>query len=271
MGMGDYAAQLAAQELLEKEEQINRIEGYQIEILEMLEALKQNNSITQSCDLPIETMNSFDFKLWSKAPILTVEQAAYLSVGLNPHDFENKDMHPRAKIMLDILTNTILEELLPASIYREAYLVHWGHNFIDKDVYFYESNPNKSRTDFKIRKEPDWKKSKISTDDLKQWLFKEGYTDSYVFFNQKDNAPSYLNENHPRYSAKLAAAVKVWLAMEDRKLLVSKATKTALEKWLTERYLELGLTYQDKLSQKAIDECVNVANWNNKGGATETP
>jgi hypothetical protein len=83
--------------------------------------------------------------------------------------------------------------------------------------------------------------------------------------------PSYLNPTHPRYSPKLAAAVKVWLAMEDKNLLNGKAVIPTMENWLENRYKELELIYRGDINKTAIEECARVANWKTEGGATKTP
>ncbi len=80
-----------------------------------------------------------------------------------------------------------------------------------------------------------------------------------------------MNPNHPRYSAKLAAAVRVRLAMDDEELTRGKSTINAMEAWLETRYKELDLLHEGTRNNTAIKECAKVANWNTKGGATKTP
>jgi hypothetical protein len=88
----------------------------------------------------------------------------------------------------------------------------------------------------------------------------------------KDNGiPGYLDSTHPRYSPKLAAAVKVWLAMEDESLVRGKPVMEAIQEWLTSGHKELGLTWEGKINRTGIEEVAKVANWKPKGGATKTP
>lgn len=76
---------------------------------------------------------------------------------------------------------------------------------------------------------------------------------------------AYLNPSHPRYSPKLAAAVKAWLAISDPG---KKSPKQALEKWLREHAAELGIANNaNQPIQQAVEECAKVANWQPKGGA----
>jgi hypothetical protein len=113
----------------------------------------------------------------------------------------------------------------------------------------------------------------VEVTDLKSWLLSIDYRPEFFFPDaaQLTGSPEYLNKHHPRYSPKLAAAVNVWLAMEDDKLLKGKATKAAITYWLKSRYEELGLTHNGNMSIQGIEDCAKVANWNSKGGATATP
>lgn len=81
----------------------------------------------------------------------------------------------------------------------------------------------------------------------------------------------YLDPEHPRYAPKLAAAIKVWEAMEDENLLKGKGTVAAMKSWLEPRYKELGLIHKGKINNTAIQEVAKVANWNEDGGAPSTP
>lgn len=113
----------------------------------------------------------------------------------------------------------------------------------------------------------------VEVADLKIWLLSINCKPEFFFPSSTNSieTPAYLNKNHPRYSAKLAATVNVWLAMEDENLLRGKATKTAITEWLESRYQELGLTYNGVINTKGIEDCTSVANWKTKGGATATP
>jgi hypothetical protein len=117
----------------------------------------------------------------------------------------------------------------------------------------------------------DWSETTVTYEDLKQWMLSRNFTSSKFFFGkQASNEPDYMNPQHPRYSSKLAAAVKVWQAMEDEELLSGKGTVDAMKDWLGSRYRELGLIYDNKFSKNAVDNCATVANWS-KGGAPTTP
>ena len=109
----------------------------------------------------------------------------------------------------------------------------------------------------------------VNVESLKAWLKTRGVHSGFYFTDEVSNQ-DYLNKNHPRYSAQLAACVKVWLALEDSTLLERKKPKQAAEVWLASRYKELELTYENKISNTAITECAKVVNWETKGGASNT-
>ena len=132
------------------------------------------------------------------------------------------------------------------------------------------------------RNEPEiyWDKTTIGVSMLKEWLISKNCKPSF-FFADTSNVADYLNKNHPRYSPKLAASVKAWLAMEDDNLIRGKTPKTAMESFLTNNYKEFGLIHnQDSsnhgykkgdINKGAITEIAKIANWNDKGGAPSTP
>lgn len=73
----------------------------------------------------------------------------------------------------------------------------------------------------------------------------------------------YLQSGHPRYAAKLAAAVRAWEAVVEP--APGTTIKQSLERWLAENAERFAL------SGNAIVECSAVANWNQRGGAPKTP
>lgn len=124
--------------------------------------------------------------------------------------------------------------------------------------------------EFVIDELPDWGLTLVSRDDLIAWLSSRGFRSGF-FFPEAPDAPDYLNPEHPRYSAKLAAAVKVWQAMEDDNLLSGKSAPDAMSDWLTSRYRELGLVWNGEINKTGIGEVAKVANWQTTGGSPKTP
>jgi len=122
--------------------------------------------------------------------------------------------------------------------------------------------------------------SVLDVESLIAWLTRRGFHSGF-FSRSEAQAPDYLDPNHPRYAPKLAAAVKVWQAMEDENLLRGKGTVAAMEQWLESRYRELGLVHEKDnpkngttagdMNKSAISEAAKVANWQPGGGAPKTP
>ena len=128
---------------------------------------------------------------------------------------------------------------------------------------------------------PDWGLSTVKRVELVEWLSEQGIRSGFFFPNAKPSAdPDYLDPNHPRYAPKLAASVKVWLAMDDENLRRGKGTIVAMEQWLESRYKELGLVHEKDnknngtksgdMNNSAISEAAKVANWQ-YGGSPKTP
>jgi len=91
----------------------------------------------------------------------------------------------------------------------------------------------------------------------------------------------YLDPSHPRYSAKLAAAILTWEAMEDESLRKGKMPMAAMTNWLEKLYAALGLAHKrgsDKhgynagdINKTAIAEVSKICNWEVDGGPPPTP
>lgn len=121
----------------------------------------------------------------------------------------------------------------------------------------------------------------IDVDDLKSWLESRNLRPAFFFppDDRPSGEPDYLNPKHPRYSFKLAAAVRVWQAMEDENLRRGKGVLNAMKDWLGSRYKELDLVYpsdgrtysRGDRNGGAITQVAQIANWNADGGTPKTP
>lgn len=216
---------------------------------------------------------------WHFCEDLTVVQAALLILGHDPSELqsevfkENTLFKPAGfDAIFSGITQAIINEKLNARFRSEAYELHGfvtvrnGERF---DRLAIGNDGEVCRIAYK--KKPNWDLTTVNVDDLKAWLLSRNIKPAFFFDEQSSNTPDYLDPNHPRYSEKLAATVKVWLAMNDSNLLEGKAIIPTLENWLESRYKELGLTYKNEINKTAIKECAKVANWNPDGGATKTP
>jgi hypothetical protein len=110
--------------------------------------------------------------------------------------------------------------------------------------------------------------SRVEVEALKGWLVSRGVRPSF-FFPDATDTPDYLDQNHPRYAPKLAAAVAAWQAVAEPG---GKHPKQALVKWLRENAKDFKLTDDDgKPNETGIEEAAKVANWQPSGGAPKTP
>lgn len=116
----------------------------------------------------------------------------------------------------------------------------------------------------------DIKLSRVDVDSLREWLISRGIRTGF-FSPVKVDTPDYLDPEHNRYSAKLAAAVQAWMAMEDSNLLSGKAPRDAIVSWLETRYRDLGLVWNGDINRTGIEEVSKVVNWKPTGGAPKTP
>lgn len=203
-------------------------------------------------------MDNLDLWRWSDE--LSVRQAALLAVGIDPAGetgscCEDWKLHERPsgyEAAKHAITNALRKNAITGKI---------------TPIYYYDmnGNPYDSEPD-----SVDIELSQVDVDSLKTWLAGRGVRPSF-FFPASEQAPDYLSPKHPRYSAKLAAAVKVWQAMEDSNLTSGKSPPAAMSEWLTSRYKELGLVWKGKINKESIKEIAKVANWNPDGGAPKTP
>lgn len=111
--------------------------------------------------------------------------------------------------------------------------------------------------------------SSVEVDSLTGWLESKGMRTGF-FYKPQVGVPDHLNPQHPRYSQKLAAAVRAWEAAE----VVPKGltAKGAVEKWLRANAGVYGLIKDDgNPNESAIQELSKIANWAPQGGAPKTP
>lgn len=195
---------------------------------------------------------SIDF--WHFCEDLTVVQSVLLILGCAPSEI-NDDVLKEAPFFKLVgfdaifsgITQAIKNEKLKAILHYRAWEVNRYVNVMDGENAFISDvktiNYAKARIAYKTK--PDWHSTTVNVDDLKQWLASINYKPAFFFDEQTSHVPDYLDPNHPRYSPKLAASVKVWQAMEDDELLSGKGAISAMRDWLESRYKELGLTFRD--------------------------
>lgn len=211
-------------------------------------------------------MEGLDF--WRLCDELTVVQAALLMLGRDPSGAEanvESWKMPERPNGYEAVKTALTSALRRGDIKGKSEPIYEFDSYGNEcGVYENSTNPDSSVLD---------------VESLIVWLARRGFRSDF-FSRSEPQAPDYLDPNHPRYAPKLAAAVKVWLAMEDENLLRGKGTVAAMERWLESRYRELGLVHDrdnpkngtsaGDMNRSAISEAAKVANWQAGGGAPKT-
>ena len=118
-----------------------------------------------------------------------------------------------------------------------------------------------------LQDEPDWNRTMIDVEILKNWFKSKGFFPDF-FFPQGD-PNSFMNKEHPRYSPKLACAVSAWRAVTAPAR--NKTPKQTVEAWVTANGVNYGLANEEGVVPgAAIEEVSKVVNWQTKGGAART-
>lgn len=210
---------------------------------------------------------------WRLCDELTVQQAVLLIVGIDPASEAAECEHwkpqerPRGY--------DPVKQALCAALRKEAVT---GENI---PIYECDINGNPLRD---IDGTTDVYASTVEVVSLVRWLQSRGISTGFFFpASTTSDIPEYLNPSHPRHSKKLAAAVQVWLAMEDENLRRGKGVIKAMEDWLESRYKEFDLVYpsdgrngkskyqKGDRNDGAITQVAKIANWNLDGGTPPTP
>ncbi len=204
-------------------------------------------------------MDLFDY--WRLCDELTVTQAAHLVVGEIPpsspvgsaEDFGDAAQHDaqvsqklaatESAIAIALRSGKIDGAVIPK--FRLVEVMEGADEYVETPV------PNSL----------DPGRSRVNVDSLKEWLRSKGVKSSF-FLPFSDGDAAYLDRAHPRYSAKLAAAVSAWQAWEETK---GRTPKQAILAWLQVHAADFGL------SGSAISDIATIVNWKPEGGAPKTP
>lgn len=185
-----------------------------------------------------EPTNPFDY--WRLCDRLSVIQAAHLVVNVDPAETGREGRPPGYDAAFAALTHAIIGKTLSAIIEN----TDWGY---------------------------DWYHTTIAVDDLRAWLESRGIRGGF-FFPIAELEPDYLSKSHPKYSAKLAAAIGAWEAVSSNPGPRGRSVKQALVVWLRQHANEYGLTKEDgNPNEQGIEEVAKIANWDMRGGAPKTP
>lgn len=194
-------------------------------------------------------MEAIDY--WRLADELTVVQAALLICGYDPSDLQHNVSYGSHKTPVGYvavrhaLGSAVNAKILQA---RETRVIDQrdGEYYVDDDL------------------------AHISIDAIKDWLRSKGVVTHFFFFPEEPEG-EFLSPQNPRYSPKLAAAIRAWQAMEGKDLK-GKTPKQSVIKWLRLHGADYDLTDDDgKPLDTVIEEIAKIVNWKPQGGAPKTP
>lgn len=230
---------------------------------------------------------------WAFHDNFTAHEAAMLICGVDPTDedwgdglYRDDITHREVSIVTSAIKRAIESGKLKARIEHPIEWVEnsaWG---ITEEVlattfrytqYVLTGDhrpPEEDRYCIIVLKEPDWARTKVDREDLREWLGSRGIADGFFFSEaERKGEPEYLNPKHPHYAPKLAALVKAWEYVgANPDYAPGKTTKQKIEKWLNENAATYGLTDDDGMPRKSqIGELSAIANWDTRGGAPTTP
>ena len=125
----------------------------------------------------------------------------------------------------------------------------------------------KNATKLYVLKEPAWDETTVAVDDLTAWLSSKGLAPSFFF--PQGRPEGFRDDNHPRYSPKLACAVAAWESVKSAKANMS--VKATVEEWVRANAVMFGMVGSDGVpASKAVSEVSAVVNWATAGGAVPT-
>jgi len=223
---------------------------------------------------------------WQFVDPLTVRQAAALVAGIDP-DAVAPDNSDNYRPVLAALTQAVIAGTLPAVIRHSAWERGWiedpekgekiarrvtihngGWDDLDANIARPAADVVRRR-DVVYRATPDWSMTTVTRADLVAWLKSRGRTSGFFFPDDAPTGAGYLDPQHPRYAPKLAAAIRAWESVTD---MNGRSPKQALEAWLRDHAVELGLAdSRGEMAKQTADVIAQVANWQTGGGAPKTP
>jgi len=234
--------------------------------------------------------------LWSLSDPLTVDQAAAMIAGVDPNSIDpsgdffrdretgqtDSDGITWVQAAYAGLVNAIRGKKLKVKVVHDSRQIDKADSenlfdlmecgeYLNVGYEHLAADDERYSDGYFIKNEPNWSKTLIDVQELKNWLEATPIRPEIFFPKVKDrlDTPDYLDPRHPRFAPKLAAAVRAWEAVTDPN---GSHPKQALSRWLNEHAAEFGLTDANGLPIKqSIEECAKVANWKPVGGAPTTP
>lgn len=196
---------------------------------------------------------------WKLCDELTVLQAMYLLYGDEPCDPEWLDRQ-----RFDYVSNTPVEGWYATITAIKGAL---KSKAIEGEIVLYSGTDNMVLGADLI----DETRSTLKVASFKLWLQHKGIASDFFDTTTESIQLAFLDPEHPRYSAKLAAIINALKNIHDDDLK-GTTPKKALISHLRANATHYGLVNSDgSLNSKGITQCAVVANWEPEGGAPKTP
>jgi len=131
----------------------------------------------------------------------------------------------------------------------------------------FEISPYGNMRRFYFIKEPDWERSTVKVDDLKDWMQRRGRRPAFFFPDTNEDSEAFRNPAHEHFSAELDFAVTVWQALLPERKFRS-GVKAAIETWIAANLK--AWQGDEPISGAAKERIATLVNWNKGGGAPKT-
>lgn len=196
---------------------------------------------------------------WKLCDELTVLQAMYLLYGDEPCDPDWLDRQS-----FDCFSDTPVEGWVATITAIKGAL---KSKAIEGEIILYNGTVNDAfPADF-----IDPARSTLRVASFKQWLQHKGIASEFFDITEETAQLPFLDPDHPRYSAKLAATINALKSINDDDLR-GTTPKKVLMKHLRANAARDGLLNPDgSINNTGIAQCAAVANWEPKGGSPRTP
>lgn len=190
--------------------------------------------------------------IWRLHVELSVLQAAYLILNVDPKIERDLDQHPDGYFALEeAIARALKAEVLNGRIEPKLKRQSWLDD--------HEPATALSGT-------VDERRSVVDVASLKKWLSDNGMSPKF-FFPAGSPMLGFMDPGNGRYAPKLAAAFAAWQALNGVTVPAGKTAKQLINNWLTKNADEYELVENGKPNAYTIEEIAKVVNWDQRGGA----
>lgn len=192
------------------------------------------------------------------------KDADALAKSLRDQAIAIRDMTERVRPLFDVLKCALQNDRLEGT-----FVFDLGENDSSSaQIRTHTGRFSEAFSSFGEREDPDWDKTTVFVEHLKQWLDKRNLYPEFFFPGPQEN--SFENPKHERYSPELACAAAAWRAVTRPD--PNKSVKATLDDWVAANAVSFGVNQGNGTpSQQSKDRIATLVNWQKKGGAPATP